>query len=73
MNPHTIEVAPGPAFGAGEVLGPAAHPRPAEEETGKDGEYLAVPPTKSITVSVRYNIRGRGQPLPYHLDEEMDG
>lgn len=32
--------------------------------------YDSVPPKKSVTVSVRYRIRGRGRPLPYSLDEE---
>ena len=32
--------------------------------------YDSVPPKHTVTVSVRYRIRGRGQPLPYSLDEE---
>jgi hypothetical protein len=31
--------------------------------------YDPVPPKKTITVSVRYRIGGRGRPLPYPLDE----
>lgn len=32
--------------------------------------YDSLPPKQTITVSVRYHIRGRGQPLPHPLDEE---
>jgi hypothetical protein len=31
--------------------------------------YAPVPPRKTITVSVRYTVRGRGRPLPYALEE----
>lgn len=42
-----------------------------EQESGTEElVYDLVPPKKSVTVSVRYRIRGRGQPLPYLLDEE---
>ncbi len=43
------------------------------QEQASDTEKLAydfVPPKQIVTVSVRYRIRGRGQPLPYPLDEE---
>lgn len=32
-------------------------------------KYDPIPPKKTVTVSVRYCSRGRGQPLPYPLDE----
>lgn len=45
------------------------------DEEGQEADieelvYDFVPPTQTVTVSVRYCIRGRGQPLPYPLDEE---
>jgi hypothetical protein len=33
-------------------------------------EYHPVPPKRSFTISVRYEYRGRGTPLPYPLDSE---
>jgi hypothetical protein len=36
----------------------------------EDTSYGSVPPKQTLTVSVRYRIHGRGQPLPYPLDEE---
>jgi hypothetical protein len=38
-------------------------------EEPEDLTYDFVPPKKSVTLSVRYRIRGRGKPLPYPLDE----
>jgi hypothetical protein len=32
--------------------------------------YFPIPPRKTVRLSVAYRIRGRGQPLPYPLDEE---
>jgi hypothetical protein len=32
--------------------------------------YVPMPPRKTLKLSVAYRIRGRGQPLPYSLDEE---
>ncbi len=32
--------------------------------------YVPVPPRRSVRVSVRYRVRGRGRPLPYTLPEE---
>lgn len=43
------------------------------QEPDIDREELrfdCVPPKKTVTVSVRYRISGRGRPLPYPLDEE---
>jgi len=31
--------------------------------------YDPVPPKRTVTVSVRYRLRGRGQPLHYPVDE----
>jgi hypothetical protein len=41
----------------------------AREEDAEDVRYDPIPPKKTVTVSVPYRIRGRGQPLPYPLDE----
>ncbi|MHB1423837.1 MAG: hypothetical protein ACYC3I_11705 [Gemmataceae bacterium] len=41
--------------------------REAEEET-EELNYDPIPPKRTVMVSVRYRIRGRGQPLPYPLD-----
>jgi hypothetical protein len=43
---------------------------PAQVADRDELRYDSVPPKKSVTVSVRYRIRGRGRPLPYSLDEE---
>jgi hypothetical protein len=32
--------------------------------------YAPMRPRKTVRLSVAYRIRGRGQPLPYSLDEE---
>jgi hypothetical protein len=37
-----------------------------------DLSYRAVPARRAVAVSVRYQVRGRGRPLPY-LDEEGSG
>jgi hypothetical protein len=74
MNPHKSDPAaraqPGlpqataPVGGSGSPLGGCGESEDAEELT-----YDPVPPKKTVTVSVRYRIGGRGQPLPYALDE----
>jgi hypothetical protein len=43
---------------------------PGEEGSNEELNYDPVPPQKTVTVSVRYRIGGRGRPLPYPLDEE---
>ncbi len=75
MNPNTNNPA---------AFAPSGLPQPASE-TGRNGSpfdnqgqaadtedfgYDFVPAKKTITVSVCYRIRGRGQPLSYPLDEE---
>ena len=32
--------------------------------------YNPVPPNRTFTVRVRYHFKGRGEPLPYPLDDE---
>ncbi|MBD1923549.1 hypothetical protein H6F77_21100 [Microcoleus sp. FACHB-831] len=32
--------------------------------------YRPMPPKRSFTVRVRYHLQGRGEPLPYPLDDE---
>jgi hypothetical protein len=75
MNPHTSD----PAVFAPQGLPQADSDtdkngsRLDNQEQGPDTEELAydfVPPKQTVTVSVRYRISGRGQPLPYPLDEE---
>ena len=68
MNPRATEIILGPVA-PGDALAP---PGQMKEEKGSDVKYLSVPPKKSVTVSVRYQLRGRGLPLPYQLDEGMD-
>jgi hypothetical protein len=41
-----------------------------EQGQGEDADYAPVPARKAVIVSVAYRIRGRGQPLPYHLEED---
>ena len=40
--------------------------RAISEETS----YRSIPPKRSFTVSVHYHLRGRGEPLPYSLNDE---
>jgi hypothetical protein len=73
MNPHTSDPALAQpelaqaAFAAG-VPGSPRDDRDQERDT-KELHYDPVPPKKTVTVAVRYRLRGRGQPLPYFLDE----
>lgn len=39
-------------------------------EVNQDLSYRSLPPKRSFTSSVRYHLRGRGEPLPYPLDDE---
>jgi hypothetical protein len=41
-----------------------------EQGQGDDVDYAPVPARKAVIVSVAYRIRGRGQPLPYPLEED---
>ncbi len=43
-----------------------------EDRAGDAGglSYAPIPPHESLTVSVVYRVRGRGQPLPYSLEED---
>jgi hypothetical protein len=46
-------------------------PEPSEEDVDEwDRSYKPVPPRRSVVITVHYRFRGRGQPLPYDLDEE---
>jgi hypothetical protein len=33
-------------------------------------DFKPVPPRRVVTISIRYRHVGRGQPLPYRLDED---
>ena len=39
-------------------------------EVNQDLSYRSLPPKRSFTASVRYHLRGRGEPLPYPLNDE---
>lgn len=39
-------------------------------EVSQDLSYRSLPPKRSFTASVRYHLRGRGEPLSYPIDEE---
>ncbi len=32
--------------------------------------YQTMPPHRTFTVPIRYHLRGRGEPLPYQIDDE---
>jgi len=32
--------------------------------------YQGMPPSRTFTVPIRYHLRGRGEPLPYQIDDE---
>lgn len=44
----------------------------SEESVAELLDYNPVPSKRSVTLLVRYRIRGRGQPTPYPLAEEDD-
>jgi hypothetical protein len=74
MNPHNRDPAalaqpglPQAASAAGINGGPLDDRGPAGDPVERN--YDPVPPRKTITVAVRYRLRGRGQPLHYSLDE----
>jgi hypothetical protein len=50
------------------INGTSPEDRGHQENTGEVA-YEAVPPKRTVTVSVRHRIRGRGQSLPYPVDE----
>ncbi len=39
-------------------------------EAYKPKNYQAMPPNRTFTVPIRFHLRGRGEPLPYQLDDE---
>jgi hypothetical protein len=53
------------AGGNGSALAETSQETPDEEP-----QYLPMPPRRRIAVSVTYQVRGRGQPLPYPLAED---
>lgn len=55
-----------------EAVNIAPQTKRGEGEEDEERNYDPIPPKKSITVSVRYRLKGRGKPLPYYLDEETD-
>lgn len=75
MNPDTKNTAafasPGLPHASSEADRNGSQLENQEQESDTEElVYDLVPPKKSVIVSVRYRIRGRGQPLPYPLDEE---
>jgi hypothetical protein len=73
MNPHASDVLLGTSFGTGDVPAPLCQPRQADKQADQKVTYVSVPPKKSVAVSVHYQVRGRGLPLPYEFDEGLDG
>ena len=61
---------------------PQAHPRMSSNGRASDNcgqardieelAYDSIPPKRTVIVSVRYLVKGRGQPLPSSLDEGVD-
>jgi hypothetical protein len=41
-----------------------------QHDNAKQLDYGPVPPRKTVAISVRCLIRGRGRPMPYPLDED---
>lgn len=39
-------------------------------EVSQELSYRSLPPKRSFIASVRYHLRGRGEPLSYPLDDE---
>ena len=74
MNPPKIAPVGFPQSGLPDVAAEAgSNGSPpdecAREEDAEEVKYAPIPPKKTVTISVHYRIRGRGQPLPYPLDE----
>jgi hypothetical protein len=74
MNPQTSDPAALPQPGlapAASAEGTTGSPRNDRDQEGdtKELPYDPIPPRKTVTVTVRYRLRGRGQPLHYSLDE----
>lgn len=71
MSPRTVEL----LVPSEELLPGAAAPSAGIADLSKDldeeSTYTPVPPAKSTTRLVRFRFRGRGQPLPYLLEEEV--
>lgn len=43
---------------------------PITPERQKFTSYESLPPNRTFTVPIRYRLRGRGEPLPYQIDDE---
>jgi hypothetical protein len=73
MNTYNEDKAP-----RREVLGASSEgnyngsPQDVGERAAQAEEltYDPIPPKKTITVSVRYHVRGRGRPMPYPRAEK---
>jgi hypothetical protein len=74
VNPHSDNTASlhqpmlPQAISAGGVNGnlPDDH---LQQEDAEQFAYHPVPPRKTVAISVRCLVRGRGRPLPFSLDE----
>jgi len=74
MKPHNSAPVMLPQSGLPDVAPEAGSNGSSLDEraTGEDIEehqYDPIPPKKTVSVSVRYRIRGRGHLLSYPLDE----
>lgn len=54
----------------GAVTSDAQSDSRSPEPDQTDQSYNPIPPNRTFTARVRYIFRGRGQPLPYSLDDE---
>jgi hypothetical protein len=71
MNPHVNDpmIPMDQAFPAPPASATEAD-QVAEDLGDDDFHYNPIPPRRSFTVVVHYRFLGRGQPLPYDLEEE---
>lgn len=56
-----------------DPYGRAAAPAPTEPtfEESVAVEYRSMPPKTSIPLAVELDVRGRGRPLPFPLDDDV--
>ncbi len=68
VTPSELQSPPqDPVSGRGQETTTNGHFAEAETE---EITYTPVPPRRSLAVTVRYQMRGRGKPLPYPIEDD---
>ena len=72
MNPHVTDaVNPIEQPCSAPPVTAATPDLDTEDLADDDFQYNPIPPRRVVTILIRYELQGPGQPLPYDLDEEV--